>query len=89
MTSAVKGQGGGGGWGAAWGAGEGLPAPTQEVLQADPSPAPSPEAWSSFPWCGRQLSPSTLISQALGDSSGRAPRQGRLHPPELNSKSGE
>ena len=39
VTSAVKGQGGGGGRGATWGAGEGLPALTQEVLQADPSPA--------------------------------------------------
>lgn len=46
-----------------------------------PAPPSSPEAQSSFPRCGRQLSPSTLISQALGDSSVRAPTHGWLAAP--------
>lgn len=89
MRSTVKGQGGGGGRGAPWDAGEGLPAPTQKSCGRTPAPPSSPEAQSSFPRCGRQLSPSTLISQALGDSSVRAPTHGWLHPPELSSNGGE
>lgn len=78
---AVKGQGGGGGRGATWGAGEDcLHLPRKSCRPTPSPPTSSSEAWSSLLGCGRQLSPLNphlpATSQALGDSSGWAPRHG-------------
>lgn len=78
--------------GATWGAGEGLPALTQEVLQADQPPPPALRPGPASRGV-RQLSPSTLIPATL-PGTGRQQWVGtktrlahRLQPLELSSKS--